>query len=146
VDENDTSSPRTVRNLQASRTLEPSSLVGTYPTKIAVSESGTAGVLSVRFRSVPSTAAWGVTLAYQAKAPFMTDLTGTWAPVPDEFAFVIRQMFLAQAYRYLNSTRADVEYQKAQQAIAKALGRDDVEASEEYITPTRPLMGFGLGW
>jgi hypothetical protein len=142
VDELSTSSPRQVRHLEATRTLQPSSQVAT-PEQISITESGTAGILSVRFNTVPSAAAFGVSVVYQKKAPVLTAIAGaTWAPVPDEYAFVVRQMFLASAFRYVGSARGEKEYEKAQLAISKALGRDDAETSNEFIAPEIPLMGW----
>jgi hypothetical protein len=83
-----------------------------------------------------------MTADYQKKAPVLAAISGaTWAPIPDEIAYVVRQMFLAKAFRYVGSARENNEYQKAMQDIGKALGHDDSEASEEYVTPEFPLMG-----
>lgn len=142
VDELSTSAPRQVRTLEVVRTLHPTSLIG-IPRQLTITESGTAGILSVRFNAAPSAAAFGVTVVYQKKAPVLTAIAGAkWDPIPDEYAFVVRQMFLASAFRYVGSARGEHEYQKAQLAISKALGRDDVETSNEFIAPENPLMGW----
>lgn len=145
VDANDRSAPRSVLSLQASRTLPVSGIVST-PTKVAVSDNGN-GIITVRTDCVGGSTPWAISLVYQAKAPTLLTLDSTWAPIPDQFAFVYRQVFLAAAFRFVNSNRADNEYKKAQAMIMKALGRDDAEMSDEYITPQVSLLGdFGGGW
>lgn len=133
-----------VYDVLAVRKMRPSS-EGGMPKKIAVVSDNGAGVLTLRVQGVPGAPVYGITVVYQAKAPNLTALTDTWKPFPDEYGFVYRQMFLARCYRYLSSARADNEYAKAQAAIAKALGKDDVEQSNQYVTPERPLMA-GFTW
>jgi hypothetical protein len=48
---------------------------------------------------------------------------------------VYRQGFLARGYRYINSPRADVEEQKFQLAIRKALGADERETADVCLYP-----------
>ena len=139
VDNNDGSSPQATRELEAYRTLRPFGKVGTQ-NKFAIAESGTAGVLRVRFYYVPGSAAWGVTPVYQKKAPVATDLSGTWAPIPDELAFMANQVFLGKAYGHYGSAKADIEVQKGQATVMKCLGRDDAEQSDEFIVPEISLM------
>jgi len=126
--------------VRAVRTLQPSSVSGT-PRTISVVSVPSTGVLKIRVSPVPGGTAWGAALVYQAKAPLKTALTDTWAPFPDELSFVYRQAFLARCYRFLDSRRADGEFQKAQAAILLALGHDDSEASEESVSPETSLMG-----
>lgn len=126
--------------------IQPQSLTQ-RPTKVAVMTDNGDGTLKIRFESVPDTVIYAVSLVYQAQAPLKTALTGAgvgdWSPFPDRLAYVYRQMFLARAYRYLNSPRADMEWQKAQAAISQALGVDDAEQADQYITPTESLVGNG---
>ena len=103
--------------------------------------SQSAGILTLRLSHIPSGVVWGITIRGQKKPPLKTDLTQTWSPFPDEFGFVYRQMFLARCYRFLNKPQADKEDVKAFAMIAKALGRDDVEESDQYVSPERSLMG-----
>jgi hypothetical protein len=72
-------------------------------------------------------------------------LADSWAPFPDHYSAVFRQALLYRMYRYLNSPRADAEYQKLQQEIMKAQGSDDAEASEVYVCPEDGSF-FGSGW
>lgn len=141
----DVQSPQGVMYLTAGRSLQPSSFVD-IPTKVSVTSDLGTGVLKIRFKSLPSVP-YAVALVYQAKSPLLTSLSSTWAPFPDELAYVYRQQFIAQAFRFANSPRSEVEYQKAQANIQKGLGQDDREQSEEYIIPDDPLGDGQLqGW
>jgi hypothetical protein len=86
-----------------------------------------------------------VNMVYQGLPPVKTALSNTWAPFPDALSFVVRQMFLARAYRFIRSPIADVEYQRAQAMINKALGRDDVEPSDQRLYPESSLMSVQDG-
>jgi hypothetical protein len=143
-DTSDTNAAPTTWEVSAVKSLKKSNHYG-RPQKIAlISQSN--GVLSLRLTHIPRNPVWAITINYQKKAPLKTDLSQTWSPFPDEFGFVYRQMFLARSYRYLNHRRADAEEARALAMIAKALGKDDVEQSDQYVTPERPLMGDFLGW
>lgn len=126
--------------------IHPTSQVS-RPTKVAVMTDNGDGTIKIRFNYGCPTVIYGVSLVYQAMAPLKSALTGAgvgdWSPFPDRLAYVYRQMFLARCYRYLNSPRADMEYQKANAAIAKALGVDDAEQSDQYITPAETLLSGG---
>lgn len=136
------SSPRRVRYLEAARKLEPASQVGT-PERFMVTDNED-GTLTIRVSFLAGAAPWGISIVYQEKvAPFVA-LTDKW-PIPDEYAFMYRQVFLAKAFDYFGSGRAQAEDQKAERAILKALAREDAESDEEYIVPTEPLMGFDVG-
>jgi hypothetical protein len=125
--------------VSAVKSLKRSSQAG-RPTKIALMSQAN-GVLNFRVTEVPQNPVWAITVHYQKKAPLKTDLSLTWAPFPDEFGFVYRQAFLARCYRFLDHRRADAEEQRALLMIQKALGKDDVEESDQYVTPERTLMG-----
>jgi hypothetical protein len=113
------------------------------PQKISL-RSQSAGILTLRLSHISNSTTYGITITVQKKPPLKTDLTQTWAPFPDEFGFVYRQAFLARCYRFLDKPRADNETMKAEAMIAKALGRDDVEESDQYVSPERSLMGGDL--
>lgn len=123
------------RHIEAVRDQQPYGYSAT-PEKVNVVQDLETGVLKIRFIPVPGTTIWGVNLVYQKKAPLITALlNAVWTPFPDELSYVYRQGFLAMAYRYVNSPRADVEYQKFQSAIMKALGADDRETSDRHLYP-----------
>lgn len=140
INMNDTSAQPYVWYLTAVRTLEPANRQF-QPDRVSVFADDGAGTLTIRLRYLPGPQPMGVTLAYQQRPTLISSLSATWSPFPDEYAFVYRQMFLAHAYRFANSGRADVEYQKAMANIAKALGANDREQSEEYIQPEGSLGG-----
>lgn len=140
VNMNDTSASQYVWYLQAVRNLEPANRQY-IPDRIAVFADDGAGTLTLRLRYLPGPQPMGVTIAYQKRPTLITATSTTWAPFPDEYAYVYRQMFLAHAFRFANSGRADVEYEKAMANVAKALGADDREQSEEYISPEGSLGG-----
>lgn len=142
VDPVEATSPQSVKHLQAVRMIQPVSMILT-PTKIAVITDLGTGVLKIRLGN-PTSVREQITLTYQAKAPLLTLLSATWSPFPDELSHVYRQMFIAQSYRFANSPRSEVEYQKAQANIQKALGEDDRENSDEYIVPSSPIDTFGV--
>lgn len=139
----DTSSLPRTWPVDAVKSLRKTGDVG-RPQKLSV-RSQSAGILTIRLSHVVVGTTFGITLTGQKKPPLKTDLTQTWAPFPDEFGFVYRQAFLARCYRFLDKPRADNETMKAEVMIAKALGRDDVEESDQYVSPERSLMGE-YGW
>lgn len=122
------------RHVEAVRDIQPFGYSGT-PEKVCVVRDLGTGVLKIRFSPVPGTTSWGVNLVYQKKAPLAADLDGTWAPFPDELGYVYRQGFLARAYNYVNSPKAEVEEQKFQAAIGKALSADEREATNVSLYP-----------
>lgn len=133
------SSPRSVRFLEVEKKLQPISYVG-IPNKIAVTDNEDA-TLTIRTADVTGAGPWGISLVYQEKAVPLADLTKTF-PIPDEYAFVVRQVFLAKAFDYFGSGRAQLADQKAQRAILKALAREDSEGDDAHFVPTESLMGW----
>lgn len=136
--------PRTWQ-LNGVNDIHPSSLV-TGPTKVCVLTDNGDGTLKIRFEYVPGTVIYSCALIYQRKAPLKTLLSQFWDPFPDQYSFVYRQMFLAHAYRYVDSPKADAEFQKAEMKIAKALGRDDAEESDQYLYPESSLIQNTWGY
>lgn len=119
----------------------------TQPSKICVVQDNGDGTLKLRFDYVCGTTIMATNLVYQTKPALKTALSDTWAPFPDQYSFVFQQAFLARAYRYVNSPRSEVEVQKTEIAIRKALSRDDAEASDQRLYPDQGLMrGNWGGW
>lgn len=133
-----------VFQLEAVNNLNKTSAAGQAEKITVVSDNGD-GTLKIRLDKPADTRIFAVELIFQAQPPLKTALTDTWTPFPDQYAFVYRQGFLARAYRFINSPRAEVEYQKLQAAIEKALGRDDAESSDQRIYPSQSLMGMSDG-
>ena len=141
---NSTSYPQNHRHLNAVRDLQLQSY-SDYPTEVSVVQDKGDGTLKIRFTPVPSGTIWGVDLVYQAKATIKIALSDTWAPFPDDLSFVYRQGLLYRMYRYINSPRADAEFQKAQAAAMKGSGASDRETSDIGLYPESSLMDFGWG-
>lgn len=134
-----TTAPQPVGEGQAVVSMSPSSQIGN-PEKICwIQDLGT-GVIKIRLWPVPGTFPWGVQIVYQAKAPRLTALTNTWAPLPDELSNVFTQGFLAKAYRYVDANRSEVEDQKFQRAIGKALDIKDAGTDGYGLYPSIPIM------
>jgi hypothetical protein len=145
VEMNNNSSPQNIRHLEARRNLVPWSRVSN-PQQVAVIKDYGNGTVLVRFNEVPGSTIWGVSLVYQAKAPLKTSLFDTISPFPDHFRPVVLQALFHAMYRYLNSPRAEAEYQKLQQRITEALGYDESTQSSVYVTPEDGLMDSLSMW
>jgi hypothetical protein len=57
-----------------------------------------------------------------------------------------RQALLYRCYRYINSPRADAEYQKLQAELAKYQGFDDAEDSDVHMVPADGSAGNAMLW
>lgn len=134
-----TSSPQASRILTPYRELPVSSFCG-EPTQAAVISDNGAGTLKIRLYLVPSTVSWGAKLIYQASAPTKTSMAATWSPFPDTLSSLIRQAMIYRCYRYINSPKTDVEYQKLQVAIHKAQSGDDAEETSISLQPESGFM------
>lgn len=127
------------RHVEAVRDIQPYGFANT-PQKFCAWETSTAGVLKIRFYPVVGTTVWGVQAVYQKKAPLLSSLSSTWTPIPDQFGYVYRQGFLARAYRYVDSRRADAEEMKFVSALRRALGADQNEDSDIRLYPEDGLL------
>ena len=83
---------------------------------------------------------WQHAPIYQAKAPVLSALSSTFAPVPDELAYVYRQGFLALCYRHAGEPAFPREYALFEAMVQKALGQNDREPDNFQFYPERPLM------
>lgn len=138
---NNNSSPPNWRQLKAVGNLPKWSRVAD-PEKVTIVQDYGTGVLKVRFMEIPGGAIWAINMIYQAAAPLLTNMAGTWSPIPDKFNDLIRQAALYRCYRYLNpnSTATQNEYKKLQAAIAKSQGADNAEESNVYLQPEEGLL------
>ena len=137
-----TSSPRYSKTIEAKKQLDVWSRVAN-PEKVCVLKDNGDGTLKIRFWQVPGSTIWGVYLVYQAKPPLKVALTDTWSPIPDHYSALTRQGFLYRAYRFLDSTKANGEYQKFQQELARANGAADREQTDIHVCPEESLMDSG---
>jgi hypothetical protein len=146
VEMNNTSSPQRTEPLQAVKEIQPWSRVAN-PEKVNVHKDNGDGTVTIRFWYVPGATVWGANLHYQMAAPLKIALSDDWSPFPDHYSAVYRQAVLYRMYRYINSPRADAEYQKLQQEIMKAKGADDSEASDVHLCPEEgSLLGDFWGF
>lgn len=139
---NNNSSPVNVRHIKAVRNLTPLSRIND-PTEVAVIQDLGTGVLRIRFSFAPGSVIWIVNFTYQKKAPLLTSLSQTIAPVPDQYSAMYRQALLYRMYRYINSPNQAAEFQKMQAEIQKAKGADTAEESNVYMEPDNPLVDLG---
>jgi hypothetical protein len=106
------------------------------PNKFAVMKDFGTGVLKIRCYPLPTNYIVGVNLDYQQKVSLITDITQTWAPIPDELAVVYSQGFLANAFRFVDKATYQQEYQKFQLLLQKAKAEQDFEQSSTGVSPS----------
>ena len=117
------------------------------PDKIAVMADLGNGILKLRFSFVPGSTIFAASIVYQAKPPLKVALTDTWSPIPDNYRALINQAVLYRMYRYLNDPKADNEFKKLQQEIAKIQGADDAAQTDVNLQPEESLMDNSYwGW
>lgn len=110
------------------------------PIKVAYQDENDSGMI-VRFWPIPDIAhQWQVNVTYQKKPPIKQSLSDNWAPFPDEIMFVIRQMFLAFAYKQADDQRWSQEYLLGQAFAKKACGIKDMEADDDGFRPAHSIM------
>lgn len=116
------------------------------PDSVAIIADLGNGVLKIRFHMVPSNTVWQCNIVYQAKAPLYTALSSTWG-IPDNYRSIINQAVLYRMYRYLNSPKTSIEYQKLQSEIAQAHGADNASPTDVHMQPEDPIMDNSYwGW
>lgn len=140
-----TSSPQYSQELTAYRELAVTSFVAN-PEKVSVMADLNDGTLKIRFYRASGSTTWGVKLVYQAAAPVKQSLGDNWSPFPDQLSALYRQAVVYRMYRWLNSPRAEVEYQKLKEETMKAQGGDSAEETNVSLQPEYPLMDSGDSW
>lgn len=145
VEMNSNSSPQNIRHIKAVRDIVPWSKVAD-PDKVCVVKDNGDGTLKVRFCYTPGTTIWGANLVYQARAPLKVALTDTWFPIPDQNSSMFRQALIYRMYRYINSPRTEVEYQKFQAEMGRMLGADNAEEENVYLVPEDSLVDLPTYW
>lgn len=138
VDKNSTLTPQPQYPIEVVQNLPPTYLKDD-PMKIAWMKP-TGSQITFRLDKVASTTIFTVKPVYQGKPPIKTSLTQDWSPIPDEMGFVIRQGFLAHAYRLADDPRAAQEYAKFIAMIKTALGYADAEQEADSFHPSTPIM------
>ncbi len=97
----------------------------------------------VRFNPLPGLGglAWLVWLEYQRKAPKFLTLQQTISPVPDDYAFLFRQGFLAKCLQAAGSKNGPAAYANWEEQIDQALRASTREISEFGMVPSDGVMG-----
>lgn len=85
--------------------------VQSRPNYIAPQTDDGAGNITFRLLPVPD-AAYIPTVIYQRKAALVTSLASTWAPIPDEYAYIYNLGFLAFSMMYANDPRFPLVLQR----------------------------------
>ena len=100
---------------------------------------------AIRLAPLPalSSLAWLVEPIYQKKAPTLTSLQQSIAPIPDEYAYLFRQGFIAMCYEHAGSKLASEAYAKWEEAMMTALRAADREREDASFYPSESLMGGG---
>lgn len=107
--------------------------------------SGNTTITCPTFRAwpVPSSQIWGVYLFYQAKAPQITSLSGTWFPWPDDLEYVLVAGVKAMALDWWEDPRAANSMILFSQMLLKALGSKGQEQRHESLFPDMPIQRGG---
>jgi hypothetical protein len=107
--------------------------------------SGNTTIICPTFRAwpVPSSQIWGVYLFFQAKAPRIVALGGTWTPWPDDLEYVLVAGVKAYGMDWWEDPRAANSLIIFNQMILKALGSKDQELRHEAMFPDLPIMRGG---
>jgi hypothetical protein len=88
---------------------------------------------------------WQFNVTYQQRAPLMTSLSQTFAPIPDDLQYLIKQGFLAFCYKKSDRATFNIEYAQWLEDIQQALEQTDRETQTFGIYPADSLQNTGGG-
>lgn len=88
---------------------------------------------------------WQMVPVYQQKPPNITSLGQTFAPIPDDLTYLIKQGFLAYCYSQIDSAKFQEQYAIWEENIKIAMGASDREEQEFGFYPDAPIQGGGSG-
>lgn len=86
---------------------------------------------------------WQFNLTYQQRAPLITTLTQTFAPIPDDLGYLLRQGFLTFCYKKADRKTFQIEYAQWLADIQQALEQTDRETQSFGIYPADPVQRNG---
>ena len=89
---------------------------------------------------------WSINLVYQEKPPVISTLGQTFAPIPDDLGYLIRQGFLTFCTRIADSKKFQEQYVQWLADIQDALMGSDREPQEFSIYPANSLQGKSSSW
>lgn len=81
--------------------------------------------------------------AYQMKPPLLTSMSSTFAPIPDDLSYLIKQGFLCFCTKQENPKDFPAEYAQWKMDIQEAMGASDREYQEFGIYPSGSLQYGG---
>lgn len=84
---------------------------------------------------------WLLMPVYQVTPPIFYSLQQTIAPIPDAYAYIFRQGFLAMCYQHAGSKMFPGAYQQFEESIITALRSVDRERDETSFYPSSDLQG-----
>lgn len=134
--------PQPARPIGAVKELPVNYVPSGNPPQVCMLVDYDNGVLKFRMSDPTSSSPWQVNLVYQAKAPRLTGPTSIF-PWPDDMAYVINEVALAQAFRYAKGIRAEdtiAQMNIANAMIYSALAGESREDSAFVVAPEMSLM------
>src|SRR5271166_1672610 len=132
-----------VHDVETVFALRPESIIQNPIQVCFLSEDVNHSTVTIRTWPVPGSQIWGIQIPYQSKCPVFSSLGQTWGPWPDELGYVVRAGVKWQAFLTCSDPRADIEWQKFQAAIVKALDIKQQEKRGESYFPDLPILRGG---
>jgi hypothetical protein len=141
VDINSTGVPQPVAPIEAVDRISPTYASGRTEELCVYQDLGT-GVLVLRVNPCPSSYQMAVFGVYQARARMLNRTQDTWAPWPDNLAFVLRAGVKAYAYDLADKSIAEKQMKMKEFSLAaqSALTYSDSENSNQGFAPSSGLM------
>jgi hypothetical protein len=103
--------------------------------------------IALRLAPLPafSGISWLLVSVYQRKPPIITSLQSTLYPIPDEYAYLFRQGFIAFCKEHAGTKDARDAYLKWEEMVMNALRSGDRERESKSFYPSEGLMTGGGG-
>lgn len=101
--------------------------------------------LRLNFIATNSSTVWQINASYQQKPITITSIGQTFAPIPDDLSYLIRQGFLAFLYKHAGKKEFSQEYAQWEEAIQMAMGASDRELQEFGFYPENSIQGGSGG-
>lgn len=99
--------------------------------------------IAIRLAPIPpfSGLVWQINPIYQMRPPIFTSLQQTISPIPDHYAFMFRQGFMASCYEHANSKEYAGSYAKWEESLILAKRAADRERDDSMLYPSTSIMG-----
>lgn len=139
-EEASTAQPKPKERIEVVSNLPVPLFVGGWPTR-AAAEVNQFGTRLLRVDPIPSTIIFRMYFDYQMKVQVPTALTHNFDPIPDDMNDIIRQFFLAFAFRTRDKDTYLVEEQKAKNMLLERKGASKPEQDTSIgFYPERSLF------